>query len=444
MEAPNQARNYQSKELLIFGMTNQLTWPELDAAYHWHPYTQHHQLGALPVIKKGHKALLYDVDGKTYIDAISSWWACPYGHTHPKLIKSLNKQAKKLEHVLFGGFSHIAAIELSDMLLNILPSNQKKIFFSDNGSTAVEVALKACFQYYVNADKPRSKILALQDAFHGDTFGAMAASGIGLFNEAFKNQMLAVDRINIFDEDAVNQAKELLETNQYAAFIFEPLVQGAAGMKFYDTEKLNDIMAIAKKQGTFCIADEVMTGFGKTGKNFASDYLAHQPDAMCFSKGLTGGMLPMAITSFSQTIFDGFLSNDINKALMHGHTFTANPLGCAVAKASIKILGDKQTQKQIKKINQRHLAFVNIIKNHSLVENIRVLGVILAFEIKSENTEYYGALRQKMYNFFIENGILLRPVGNTIYVMPPYVISKTELQKVYDVIMKLLEFLQKN
>lgn len=417
-------------------------WSQLDQQNLWHPYTQHHHLGALPVINRAHKAIIYDTNNKTYIDAISSWWTCPFGHTHPKLIDSIVKQANQLEHVLFGGFTHTPAIELSEKLLSILPDNQKKIFFSDNGSTAVEVAIKASYQYFVNQNQPRLKILAFEDAFHGDTFGAMAASGIGLFTEPFKNQLLQVDRIPIPKNSSdVELALNLLKTKDYACFIFEPLVQGAAGMKMYDAHFLEQIIQAAKTHKTITIADEVMTGFGKTGQHFAVNYLENQPDVMCLSKALTGGMLPMAITTFSQHIYDGFLSDDVNKALMHGHTFTANPLGCAVANAAIDLLLEPETQQQIIRINQDHHEFVQTLKQIPKTQNHRLIGTIVAFDVMSEDTAYYGSLRQKMYDFFIENGVLLRPVGNTIYIMPPYVITNQELQKVYDVVLKLLETL---
>jgi adenosylmethionine---8-amino-7-oxononanoate aminotransferase len=331
-------------------------------------------------------------------------------------------------------------------LISILPPNQKKIFFSDNGSTAVEVALKAALQYFYNKKQQKTKIIAFENAFHGDTFGAMASSGITFFTEAFQGALIDVVRIPVPENHNKNEVlkslKELVETQNFAAFIFEPLVQGAAGMVMYDAESLNEMMAICKNNNVFTIADEVMTGFGKTGKTFACDYLSNKPDMMCLSKALTGGTIPMAITTFCQEIFDGFLDSDVNKALFHGHTFTGNPTGCAAALASIKILESPEIQLNIQQINQQHLAFQNRINNHPKIKTTRVLGVIFALEIKTDTQEsYYGGMRNKLYNFFIEKGVILRPVGNIVYVLPPYIIKNSELDYIYNVIEQALEMI---
>jgi adenosylmethionine-8-amino-7-oxononanoate aminotransferase len=243
------------------------------------------------------------------------------------------------------------------------------------------------------------------------------------------------------NETASLQALEkLVQTNEFAAFIFEPLCQGAAGMVMYSPEVLDKMIALCKANSVFTIADEVMTGFGKTGKTFAMDYLETNPDMMCLSKALTGGTIPMAITTFTQEIFDGFLDEDVNKAFFHGHTFTANPTGCAAALASITLLETEEMQKNIQRIRDLHLVFEQKIKNHSRVKTSRILGVIFALELKTENQEsYYGNLRNKLYHFFIENGIILRPVGNTVYILPPYIITNQQLEKVYQVVEKALE-----
>lgn len=417
---------------------------EKDKLYNWHPYTQHQTAQDFPAIIKGKGALLWDENGKEYIDAIASWWVNPFGHSNPIIADAIYKQLTTLEHVLFGGFTHDKAVHLAEKLMKILPSNQKKIFYSDNGSTAVEIAIKSALQYNYNKGIKKTKIIAFEDAFHGDTFGAMAASGISFFTEAFKGSFLEVVRIPVptsgNEEKSFQVLEELVATNEYAAFIFEPLVLGAAGMIMYEPENLDKLITICKKNDVFTIADEVMTGFGKTGKTFACDYLQQQPDMMCLSKALTGGTIPMAITTFSQEIFDGFMSNDVNKALFHGHTFTANPTGCAAALASIELLQNKEIQQNLQTINNSHLAFEAQIKTHPKVKTTRVLGVIFALEIKTQNEEtYYGTMRNKLYNFFIENGIILRPVGNIIYILPPYIITQNQLQKVYQTIEKALE-----
>ena len=415
-----------------------------DQKHNWHPYTQHKTAANFPAIVKGKDSLLWDENGKEYIDAIASWWVNPFGHSNQVIADAIYKQLTTLEHVLFGGFTHNKAVELSEKLMEILPSNQKKIFYSDNGSTAVEIAIKSALQYNYNKGIKKSKIIAFEDAFHGDTFGAMAASGITFFTEAFKGSLLEVVRIpvptNGNEEKSIKALKKLVETNEFAAFVFEPLVLGAAGMVMYQPEVLDKLITICKQNNVFTIADEVMTGFGKTGKTFACDYLEQKPDMMCLSKALTGGTIPMAITTFSQEIFDGFYDDDTNKALFHGHTFTANPTGCAAALASISLLQTDEIQANILRVNQSHLSFQEKIKLHPRVQTTRVLGVIFALEIKRESQEsYYGNFRNKLYNFFIENGVILRPVGNIVYILPPYIIENQQLEKVYSTIEKALE-----
>lgn len=421
-----------------------MNFSQRDKKHNWHPYTQHKTVPDFPAIVKGKDALLWDENGKEYIDAIASWWVNPFGHSNKVLADAIYQQLTTLEHVLFGGFTHNKAVELSEKLMEILPSNQQKIFYSDNGSTAVEVAIKVALQYNYNKGIKKTKVIAFEDAFHGDTFGAMAASGITFFTEAFKGSLLEVVRIPVptagNEEQTIKTLENLVKTNEFAAFIFEPLVLGAAGMVMYSLEVLDKLITICNQNSVFTIADEVMTGFGKTGKTFASDYLKNKPDMMCLSKALTGGTIPMAITTFSQEIFEGFYDDDTDKALFHGHTFTANPTGCAAALASISLLQTDEIQQNIQTVHQSHLAFQSKIKNHPKVKTTRVLGVIFALEIKTETQEsYYGTMRNKLYNFFIENGVILRPVGNIVYILPPYIITENQLQKVYQTIENALE-----
>ncbi|KGO83124.1 adenosylmethionine-8-amino-7-oxononanoate aminotransferase [Flavobacterium beibuense F44-8] len=417
---------------------------ERDSKHLWHPYTQH-KTAAKPIgIVKGEGALLWDENGKEYIDAIASWWVNPYGHSNKHVADAIYKQLTSLEHVLFGGFTHEPAVVLSEKLVEILPSSQKKMFFSDNGSTAVEVAIKVALQYYFNKGEKRTKILAFEEAFHGDTFAAMAASGISFFTEAFKGSLVEVVRVPVpvkgEEEKSLATIKKLAATGEYAAFIFEPLVQGAAGMVMYEPQALDNLIKVCKEYGVFTIADEVMTGFGKTGKIFACDYLTVEPDMMCLSKALTAGTIPMAITTFTEELFEGFYDDDINKALFHGHTFTANPTGCAAALAGLELLLTDEMKANLTRINASHLDFIAEIEKHPRVINARVLGVIMAFEIERDGNEsYYGDFRNKLYNFFIENGVILRPVGNIIYILPPYIISNELLTKVYDVVKQAID-----
>lgn len=417
---------------------------EKDSQYLWHPYTQHKTASAPIAITKGKGALLWDENGKEYIDAIASWWVNPYGHSNSFIADAIYKQLTTLEHVLFGGFTHEPAVKVAEKLLAILPKNQQKLFFSDNGSTAVEIAIKVALQYFFNKGEKRTTIIAFENAFHGDTFAAMAASGISLFTDAFQGMFIDVVRIPV---PVVGQeqascdalAKALINYN-CAGFIFEPLVQGAAGMVMYEPVALDTLIRMCKDNNVLTIADEVMTGFGKTGKTFASDYLVEQPDMMCLSKALTGGTIPMAITTFTQDIFDAFYDEDINKALFHGHTFTANPTGCAAALASIELLQTPDMQANLARVNAKHLAFEQRVQTHPKVVTTRVLGVIFALEIKTESAaSYYGNLRNKLYNFFIENGVILRPVGNIVYILPPYIITDEQLEKVYQVVESALE-----
>jgi adenosylmethionine-8-amino-7-oxononanoate aminotransferase len=421
-----------------------MTLTERDSQYLWHPYTQH-KTAALPIaITRGEGALLWDENQKEYIDAIASWWVNPYGHSNKFIADAIYKQLTTLEHVLFGGFTHEPAIVLAEKLMAILPDNQKKLFFSDNGSTAVEIAIKVALQSFFNKGIKKTTIIAFENAFHGDTFGAMAASGISFFTESFQGMLIDVVRIPVpikgleqLSFDALNKA---VESENCAGFIFEPLVQGAAGMVMYEPEALDELLRICREHNVLTIADEVMTGFGKTGSNFACDYLTQKPDMMCVSKALTGGTIPMAITTFTQDLFDAFYDEDVNKALFHGHTFTANPTGCAAALASLTLLETEEMQHNLVRINSNHLDFKKRVENHPMVTTTRVLGVIFALEIKTASSaSYYGSLRNTLYDFFIENGVILRPVGNIVYILPPYVITDEQLQKVYEVVLNALE-----
>ena len=317
-----------------------------------------------------------------------------------------------------------------------------KIFFSDNGSTSVEVAIKMALQYHFNQGERCDKIIALEDGFHGDTFGAMSVSGLSIYNGSFKDFFLDVERIAVPTsknfEVVKQQFTKLITENKVAAFIYEPLVQGAAAMKMYNGNLLNKLLDVAKKNNVLTIADEVMTGFGKTGKNFASEYLINQPDIMCLAKSLTSGLLPMALTTTTQKVYDAFLSNDVSKGFFHGHTYSANPLACTAALAGIELLQSKEIQKNIQQIIALHTAFDKKIKNHPKVKSTRQLGVIYALDLDIK-MERYGNLRDKLFHFFMTNGVFLRPLGNTIYILPPFVITVKQLKKIYNSIQQVLE-----
>lgn len=407
----------------------------------WHPFTQMKVAEAPIGIVKGQGVYLFDENGNKYIDAISSWWTTIHGHAHPYIAEKLSVQAKKLEHVIFAGFTHEPAVQISERLLKKLPGNQSKVFFSDNGSTAVEVGLKMAFQYWHNIGQQKTKVIAFKEAYHGDTFGAMAVGDRSAFTEPFFPFLFDVDFVEspaLNAEKCLKQIKNLVSNNDVAAIIFEPLVQGAGGMLMYTPEILNEIIKVCKAHEVLVIADEVMTGFYRTGKMFASDYLYFYPDIFCLSKGLTGGVMAMSVTTCTEAIYNAFLSdNFMKKTFFHGHSFTANPLACAVANASLDLLEKEDTQQSIQRISASHKEFINNNSNLEIkYENIRQQGTILALDFKNTDKGYGSHARDKIYNYFMGKGLLMRPLGNTIYVLPPYCISASELNEIYDAILE--------
>ncbi len=408
----------------------------------WHPYTQMKTaLPPIPIVR-GEGACLYDEDGKCYIDAVSSWWVNIHGHAHPYIAQKVAEQLNKLEHVIFAGFTHPAAIELAERLLKILPGNQQKAFYSDNGSTAIEVAIKMCLQYWHNQGGSRTKILAFKNAYHGDTFGAMAVSGRSAFTAAFDSLLFEVEFIDLPNEANIESLKSQVSylKSDLACFIFEPLVQGTAGMLMYEAEYLDQLMAHCKNESVLTIADEVFTGFGRTGKKFACENLVSQPDIMCFSKGLTGGTMALGLTTCTQQIFDAFLSDDRLKTLFHGHSYTGNPVACAAGLASLDIFLEPSTQQNIKRIERSHQQFALKIKDHPRIRTTRQTGTILAMEWETgSDTSYFSSLRDRLYQYFIAAGILLRPLGNIIYILPPYCITDEQLSYIYSKIESALD-----
>lgn len=413
-----------------------------DKKYIWHPLKQHQLNPDSLAIVKAKGCVLTDEEGNNYIDAISSWYTCMYGHCNDYIISRVSKQMQQLDQVMFSDFTHEPAVKLSEELIKLLPSNQQKIFFSENGSTSTEVGIKMALQYFFNKKEKRHVLVAFENAFHGDTFGAMAISGLSVYNGPFEDFLIDVKRIPVpvgaNNQSVLKQLEEILSENTVAGFIYEPLVQGAAGMKMYDVVGLNDILKSCKKNQVITIADEVMTGFGKTGRNFASDYIETKPDVICMSKALTGGLMPMAITSCTQDIYNAFLSNEMGKGLFHCHTYSANPLACTAALASIELLQTERVQENIRRISNAHKVFSNKIKSHLKVKSTRQVGVIFALDLNTKS-ERYGALRDKLLIFFMNKGVFLRPLGNTLYIQPPYIISDEELQKVYKTIEEALE-----
>ncbi|MFD0794222.1 adenosylmethionine--8-amino-7-oxononanoate transaminase [Mucilaginibacter litoreus] len=415
---------------------------ERDLQVIWHPYTQMKTaLPPIPIIR-GEGVLVFDEDGKSYIDAVSSWWVNIHGHSHPYIAQKVAEQLTTLEHVIFAGFTHPGAVELAERLLDILPGNQQKVFYSDNGSTAVEVAIKMCLQYWHNKGEQRTKILAFKNAYHGDTFGAMSVSGRSAFTAAFDSLLFEVEFIDLPSEENIDSLKSQISNlkSQLACFIFEPLVQGSAGMIMYEAAWLDELMKYCREKGILLIDDEVFTGFGRTGKPFACNHVQTQPDIMCFSKGLTGGTMAFGLTTCTQDIYGAFLSDDKLKTLFHGHSYTANPVACAASLASLDLFLDPATQQSIHRIAYKHSVFAERIAKHNKLKNIRQTGTILAMEWNTgSNTSYFSNLRDKLYHHFLERGIILRPLGNIIYILPPYCITDVQLDYIYSAIEQALD-----
>ena len=420
-----------------------MNWIERDKNTIWHPFTPLKGVPDPLMITKAEGVYLHTDDGRKIIDAVSSWWVNLHGHGNQHIAKAIAKQASNLEHVIFAGFTHEPAIRLAESILKILPSNQSRIFYSDNGSTAVEVAIKMAFQYWFNRKSIKKRIIAIDGAYHGDTFGSMSVGERSDFTKPFVDHLFKVDFIDFPTEnngdDVIQSFKILAESDEIAAFIYEPIIQGASGMRMYSPELLNELLTIAKKHEIICIADEVMTGFGRTGKLFASDYLIQKPDIMCLSKGLTGGAMALGATSCSGDIIEAFNSDDLKKTFLHGHSYTANPMACAAGIASYELLITPECQANIQRIARRHQEFLVQTKDQQIVKDVRTKGTIIAIEFETNSdSSYFSEMRNMLYPFFLEKNILLRPLGNLIYIIPPYIISDDELDQIYSAIQELL------
>jgi len=414
-----------------------------DAQFVWHPFT-HLKYAETPInITRSEGSYYFDENGKRYIDAISSWWVNLHGHSHPYIAQKVSEQLRTNAHSIFSGFTHPGAVQLSERLLKHLPQNFSKIFFSDDGSTSVEVALKMALQYWSNKQEKRKKLIAFEDAYHGDTFGSMSVGARNVFTNAFSPLLFDVLRLPLPNADNIKEVKKTLEgfvkEQEVAAFIFEPLLLGAAGMKMYEAKQLDELIAFCQKNKIICIADEVMTGFGRTGKFFATDHLSNKPDIICLSKGLTGGVMPLGVTACAQFIYDAYVSSDKNKTFFHGHSYTANPTACAAALASMDLMEKAETAANIKRISDSHDAFKAKVMGNKSILSARSLGTILAIEIRTkEESGYMNSLAEGISSYFIGKGILLRPLGNVLYVLPPYCVTNEDLNYIYTYINEFL------
>ncbi|GAC1619126.1 MAG: adenosylmethionine--8-amino-7-oxononanoate transaminase [Candidatus Acidiferrum sp.] len=424
----------------------------------WHPFTNA-TLDPPPIrVVRAEGVYLHTADGGKILDAVSSWWVNLHGHGNPRIAEAIAAQARKMEHVILAGFTHDAAEELSSRLRKWLPRELTHLFFSDDGSTAVEVALKLAVQYFSNQGHPEKReIVALAHGYHGDTAGAMSVSDDSPFTNPFRSMRYPVHRVHsaycyrcpvgLRRETCHIACIQQLETllaergGQIAAVIAEPLLQAAGGMIVHPVEFLQKIKALCTHHDVLLIADEVLTGFGRTGKMFACDLAGVVPDLMCLSKGITGGFLPMGVTLCTDQVESAFRSENRLHTFFHGHSYTGNALACAAANASLQIFEDEPVFDRIATIAKVNAERLEQLRELHQVGDTRQIGTIGAVELRAEDSGYLSAMRPKLYAFFLDRGVLLRPLGNVVYVLPPYVISTDELHRVYDVILESIQTL---
>ena len=416
-----------------------------DLRHVWHPFTQHGTEGEPIVIARAKAASLFDADGREILDLVSSWWTCTHGHSHPKLNAALAEQASRFEHVMFAGFTHQPAADLAALLAKTLPGDLNRVFFSDDGSTSVEVALKIAYQYWINCGEPRRRsLVAFDGGYHGDTLGAMSLGRASQFFKPFRDLMCDVRVLpypaTFEGDDAADEREagalssfEAMLTDHIggvAALIIEPLLQGAVGMRVCRPSFLTRLVEKAREAGVLVIFDEVATGFGRTGTLFAMEQAQVVPDLVCLSKGLTAGYMPMAVTVAREAIFEAFVGENFDRALPHGHSFTANPLGCAVALASLGLFEEEKTLERIGRINQAHRAMMAELAARPDVTRPRLIGSILAFDVK-EMGGYQSDVSRGLRDWYLAHGLNIRPIGSTVYLMPPYCITDAELARSY-------------
>ncbi|MDD3436607.1 MAG: adenosylmethionine--8-amino-7-oxononanoate transaminase [Candidatus Gastranaerophilales bacterium] len=420
----------------------------------WHPFTQHGLGEPIIKIERAKDEFLYTSDGKVIIDGISSWWVNTHGHSNPQIIEAVSKQVQELQQVIFAGFTHNPAEEVAAKIRGFLPPKLEYIFFSDSGSTSVEVALKMAVGYWYNKGfENKTKIVAFKKSYHGDTFGGMSSGDCSVFSKPYAKMFFDVVHLPYPEkgrEDfTIAYYENLLkkEASNIAAIILEPLILGSGGMLIYESFVLDELYRLSKEYDVIFILDEVMTGWGRTGTMFAFEQTNIVPDILCLSKGLTGGHLPLAVTVSSREIYDAFYSKDKAKMFFHSSSYTANPVACAAASANLDICMEnsgKNVLDKVKFINNYHTGKKEKFEQNDLVKNPRILGSIFAFDIKTDKEGYLADLAVDLSKYYIENGVLLRPLGNTVYIMPSYCILQSSLDKIYDTIEKSLEDVRLN
>ena len=406
----------------------------------WHPFTQHGLREAIPEIVSAQGATLRTADGREVIDAISSWWVTTHGHAHPTIGAAIAEQAARLDQIIFAGWTHGPAEELARSLRGLMPANLTRVFFSDSGSTSVEVALKMALGYWLHRGEPRDRIVVMDHGYHGDTIGTMSVGARGAFNRAYQPLLFDVTSIPFpfaEAEQATFDALDVACREGAAAFIVEPLVLGAGGMLMYSPQTLAEMRRICAAHGTLFIADEVMTGWGRTGSLLACEQAGIEPDILCLSKGLTGGAIPLAVTMASEPIYGAHLSTDRSRMFFHSSSYTANPIACAAANANIAIWQQEPVNDRIATLAARQASHLLRFQSHPQVRNARQAGTITAFDV-GEADGYLSDLAPRMLAMFRERGVLLRPLGNTVYVMPPYCIEADALHRIYDIVEEVL------
>lgn len=401
----------------------------------WHPFTQHALQSEMTKIVRGEGAYLYTADGRRIIDAISSWWVVTHGHCHPHIVSAIQKQAEKLNQIIFAAHTHEPAEEVSALLLKLAPRGIDYVFFSDSGSTSVEVALKMALGYWRNIGEPRSRIAVLQHSYHGDTVGTMSVGARGVFNAAYEPLLFEVTSVPFpacgHEQETLDALEAACRNENPAAFIVEPLILGAGGMLMYPAWVLKEMKRICEAYDVLFIADEVMTGWGRTGTLFACEQANVTPDIACYSKGLTGGSLPLAVTLCRAEIFDAHYSKDRMRTFFHSSSYTANPVACAAAKANLDLWRNQESYERVASVAAMQEQQIEPFRADTRFRNVRRTGTITALELEVDDEGYLANIGPKIQAFLNSRKLLLRPLGNTIYVMPPYCATVADLNEVY-------------
>lgn len=404
----------------------------------WHPFTQHALHDEMRRIVRGRGAYLYTADGRRIIDAIASWWVVTHGHCHPDIVRAIQQQAGELTQIIFAGQTHPPAEDVASGLLKFVPDNLKHVFFSDSGSTSVEVALKMALGYWRNIGAPRSRIVVMEHSYHGDTVGTMSVGARGVFNAAYEPLLFDVSRVPFpapgREQDTLDALEAICQREQPAAFIVEPLVLGAGGMLMYSASVLAEMRRICATHHVLFIADEVMTGWGRTGTLFACAQAGIAPDIACYSKGLTGGALPLAVTLCTAPIFEAHYSTDRTRTFFHSSSYTANPVACAAAAANLLLWEKDATHRQLEHVVDMQEQAIAAFRDDARFENVRRAGTITALDLKVKDAGYLANVGPALLSFFSARDLLIRPLGNTIYVMPPYCVSADDLDEIYGAI----------